>query len=473
MFPKLAQFRTPQALRERLAELGCELPVDPEPLSRKQGSPLAAPLTFGPLRAANRWCVQPMEGWDAREGRPSEHTHRRWRRFGLSGAKLIWGGEAVAVRPEARAHERQLIASDGTLGDLAALRESLLDGHRQRVGSAEGLVVGLQLTHSGRYAVGDGGPPRRAFEHPQLDEPATPGPLWTDDQLRRLVDDYSAAAGLAARAGFDFVDLKACHGYLLHELLSAHTRPGPYGGELVNRARLLFEIIERLRAEHPELLIGVRLSAFDTAPVTRPGLGAAERLPAPPVPYRHGFGVDARDPRGIDLSEALELARELATRGVTALNVSGGCPYTNPHVLRPAAFPPSDGYPPPEDPLVGVARHVQATRALTRAAPRLVIVGSGYSYLQQFVPHVAQAVLRDGWADGIGLGRMVLAYPELPADVLEGRPLDRKRLCRTLSDCTTAPRAGLLSGCFPLDDYYRRLPEAQRLREAKHRGSEV
>lgn len=468
MFPKLAQIRTPDALRARLAELDCELPVDDGPLSAAAGSPLAEPLQFGALRAKNRWCVQPMEGWDAQEGRPSEHTHRRWRRFGRSGAGLVWGGEAVAVRPDARAHAVQLLASTETLGDLAALRETLIAGHRERMGSVEGLVIGLQLTHSGRYAVGDGGPPRRAFHHPLLDDGRPTGPPWTDDELARLVDDYASAASLAARAGFDFVDVKACHGYLLHELLGARMRPGRYGGELPNRTRLLSEITARIRAEQPALLIGVRLSAFDTAPITRPGLRGGAMLPPAEAPYDLGFGVDRQAPQRVDWSEALQVVSWLAQQGVTAVNVSGGCPYTNPHILRPAAFPPSDGYPPPEDPLIGVARHVAATRAVKAAAPDLVVVGSGYSYLQSYAPHVAQAVIRAGWADSIGLGRMMLAYPELPADTLDGLPPERKRLCRTLSDCTTAPRNEMLSGCFPLDDYYARLPEAERLKAAKH-----
>ena len=135
--------------------------------------------------------------------------------------------------------------------------------------------------------------------------------------------------------------------------------------------------------------------------------------------------------------------------------ISAGSPYYNPHLQRPALFPPSDGYLPPEDPLVGVARHLAITADLKRYRPSLAVVGSGYSYLQEWLPHVAQAVVRSGAADFVGLGRLALSYPEMPADVLAGRPLDRKRLCRTFSDCTTAPRNGLVSGCYPLDPFTR------------------
>jgi hypothetical protein len=95
------------------------------------------------------------------------------------------------------------------------------------------------------------------------------------------------------------------------------------------------------------------------------------------------------------------------------------------------------------------------------------MVGTAYSYLQDYVPHVAQAVVRVGWIDAVGVGRMVLAYPKLPADSLLHGRLDRKHICRTFSDCTTAPRNGMISGCFPLDPYYKGLPEAETLRTLK------
>jgi 2,4-dienoyl-CoA reductase-like NADH-dependent reductase (Old Yellow Enzyme family) len=147
--------------------------------------------------------------------------------------------------------------------------------------------------------------------------------------------------------------------------------------------------------------------------------------------------------------------------------VTAGSPYYNPHMQRPALFPPSDGYLPPEDPLVGVARQIEATARLKRAFPALAIVGSAYTYLQEWLPHVAQHTVRAGMTDFVGLGRMVLSYPDLPADVLAGRPLQRKRVCRTFSDCTTGPRLGLVSGCYPLDDFYKAHPDAEKLRSLK------
>jgi 2,4-dienoyl-CoA reductase-like NADH-dependent reductase (Old Yellow Enzyme family) len=188
------------------------------------------------------------------------------------------------------------------------------------------------------------------------------------------------------------------------------------------------------------------------------------------LPYEFGFGVDVNDPLAIDLTEPLELMRMLVDRGVAMINITCGSPYYCPHLQRPAIFPPIDGYQPPEDPLVGVWRQIDVVRQGKAQLAEMPVVGSGYSYLQEFLPHVAQATVRLGWTDFVGLGRMVLAYPELPADVLAGRTLERKRICRTFSDCTTAPRSGLISGCYPLDPHYKTLPERQKLIEIKQQA---
>jgi 2,4-dienoyl-CoA reductase-like NADH-dependent reductase (Old Yellow Enzyme family) len=184
--------------------------------------------------------------------------------------------------------------------------------------------------------------------------------------------------------------------------------------------------------------------------------------------YSCAFGL-LRDDAHMDeaLEDARAFLRLLESLDVRWVCVTAGSPYYNPHVQRPALFPPSDGYEPPEDPLRGVARHLLATARLKAEFPRVAIVGSGYSYLQEWLPHVGQAVVRAGEADFVGLGRLVLSYPDLPADVIAGRPLQRKRICRTFSDCTSAPRNGLVSGCFPLDPFYTKHPDAEKLRHAK------
>jgi 2,4-dienoyl-CoA reductase-like NADH-dependent reductase (Old Yellow Enzyme family) len=435
-----------------------------------------------------------MEGWDGqRDGTPSQLTLRRWRHFGSSGAKLIWGGEAAAVQHDGRANPNQLLATADHRAGLATLLAELRGAHQAKYQRTDDLLVGLQLTHSGRYARPNGPrlEPRIACHHPLLDartgiDPRDDSAIWTDADLEQLIERFVAAAGVARDVGFDFVDIKACHGYLLHEFLSARDRPGPFGGDLTGRARLLCEIVARVRDAYPRLLVGVRLSAFDTVPFESPkeALGEVDQngdrqnddnelargQPANHahlLPYRWAFGAAADNPVRHDLTETRELLARLHALGVGLFNVSAGSPYYNPHVQRPAWYPPSDGYPPPEDPLVGVVRQIEATRACKQAVPSAIIVGSGYSYLQEYLPHVAQAVVREGWVDSVGLGRMVLSYPELPADVLTGKPLARPRICRTFSDCTTGPRKGLVSGCYPLDAYYKGLPAAEALRDAK------
>ena len=245
-------------------------------------------------------------------------------------------------------------------------------------------------------------------------------------------------------------------------------RPGMFGGDFAGRTRLLTTIIGRIQAEIPGLMVTVRLSIFDTPPY-KAGQGVGEPMEfVNLLPYDLGFGVNKDNPLLIDLDEPLRLLGMLQELGVVAVNVSCGSPYYNPHVQRPAIFPPSDGYQPPEDPLAGVARQIHVARRCKEAYPGLPMVGTGYSYLQDFVPLVAQAVVREGWIDAVGLGRMILSYPELPADCLIRGQIARKRICRTFSDCTTAPRNGLVSGCYPLDPFYKALPQADQLRAIKN-----
>jgi 2,4-dienoyl-CoA reductase-like NADH-dependent reductase (Old Yellow Enzyme family) len=474
-YPKIAQFQDRDSLLEHIDQLGIELPCDPHVLTAASGSPLAESWSFGGRSVGNRWCIQPMEGWDAgRDGSPSERTIRRWQNFGLSGAKLIWGGEAAAVRVDGRANPHQTLATLSNEQGLARLLTALQDAHRQQFGQLDDLVVGLQLTHSGRFCRPHDKKlqPRIAYHHPLLDEkfaiqPDDDAIVWSDEELEQLIDDYRDAALLAERVGFDFVDIKACHGYLLHEFLSARTRPGKFGGDLQGRSLLLRTIIERVQQACPGLLIGVRLSLFDTPPFVTSRSSGQPMDFAELLPYQYGFGVSPENPMEMDLAEPLELIGELIKVGVAAINLSCGSPYYNPHLMRPATFPPSDGYFPPEDPLIGVARQVRAARLCKQAYPECPMVGSGYSYLQDYLPQVAQAVSREGWIDSVGLGRMVLSYPQLPHDTLTTGELKRKQICRTFSDCTTAPRNGLESGCFPLDPFYKQHADAAQLRAIK------
>lgn len=467
VYPRIATLKTAGAFRAHLAASGIALDFDDD-LAPAGKSPLAEPIDIDGVRVGNRFCVLPMEGWDGtRDGRPSEHTRRRWERFGLSGAKFIWGGEAAAVRHDGRASPNQLLISEANLPAIADLRETLVRSHRDRFGSNadSDLYIGLQLTHSGRYAkpnASDRPEPLAAAPHPVLDRRVPNGVgIITDDDLDSLVDEFVAAAGRAARAGFRFVDVKLCHGYLGHELIGSRYRPGPYGGSIDNRLRFPRRIIEGIRAAVPGLAIGVRLSAFDVVPYRKGTDAVGEPDDAPAKAELPGFGVLPADDRlDAALADARALIGMLESLGVRMINVTGGSPYYCPHVQRPAYFPPADGYLPPEDPLRGVARQIAATAALKAAFPGMTFVGSAYSYLQEWLPHVGQFAVRTGMTDFVGLGRVMLSYPELAADVLEGRSLQRGLVCRTFSDCTTGPRLGHISGCYPLDTYYKQMPHA-------------
>lgn len=487
-YPKIGGLRSVSAFQSHLRDLGIEIPCDDTLESAPESSlarPMNVPLgdsTDSRFTVANRFAIQPMEGWDGTaNGKPTENTVRRWRRFGESGAKIIWGGEAVAVRFDGRANPNQLVMNEANQDAITGLRESLAAAHVEAIGSDDGLLVGLQLTHSGRFARPNDKKrlePAILYHHPILDRKfgiSDDHPLLTDDDILHLVDDFVLAAKRAQACGFRFVDLKHCHGYLGHEFLSAFTRPGLYGGSLENRTRFLREIVDGIRAEAPGLGIGVRLSAFDIVPYKpdpyqstpgRLGPGIYETY-CDAMPYRYAFGVNQDQPTDLDLSETVALFEILRDLNIRFVNITAGSPYYNPHIQRPALYPPSDGYQPPEDPLIGVARQMEVVRYLKQLFPDFAIVGTAYTYLQEYLPYVAQAAVRKGWTDFVGLGRMVLSYPDLPRDMLSGGPIQTKRLCRTFSDCTTAPRNGLVSGCYPLDPYYKRSPEMAILADIK------
>ncbi|MBL8818773.1 MAG: NADH:flavin oxidoreductase [Planctomyces sp.] len=472
-YPRVATFKTAEEFLERLAELEIDLPLDPV-LPEGSANALAAPLTSTAGKIGNRFCILPMEGWDGTtDGQPTDLTRRRWENFGRSGAKLIWGGEAVAVRHDGRANPNQLLINDANLSSLEELRTLLERRHREEFGNTDDLLIGLQLTHSGRYSKPNSKTrmePRTGYRHPILDRRLgieDDSRMLTDSDLDQLIEDFVIAAKLTEKAGFRWIDIKHCHGYLGHELLSGFDRPGKYGGSFENRTRFLRNIVAGVKAECSSLKMGVRVSVFDFVPF-QPG-PEADRTgrPAQTGEYMYAFGGD-RTGQGIDLAEPVQFLELLRELGIDLVCTTCGSPYYNPHIQRPALFPPSDGYQPPEDPLVGVHRQISVTALIKQQCPEAIIVGSGYSYLQEWLPNVGHAVVRLGMVDSVGLGRMVLSYPELPADVLRGQVIQRKKICRTFSDCTTAPRNGIVSGCFPLDPFYKSMPERELLVQAKH-----
>ncbi len=428
-------------------------------------APLFRSIQVGPFRVGNAFCVQPMEGCDGTlDGLADDLVFRRYDRFGAGGAKLIWG-EATAVVEEGRANPRQLLINDQTAPGLGKMLQICRQAHRRVYGCDDDLLVGLQLTHSGRYSCRK---PLIAVHDPILDpriivDKATGKtidaayPLLDDDYLKRLVNHYVRAAKLAQQLGYQFVDVKQCHRYLLSEMLAAKTRPGPYGGSLENRTRLARDIITAIRAEAPGLMIATRINVYDCIPYR---MQAASNVGEPcphELPLECAWGTNPHDPLEPDLTEPIAWIGEMARLGVALVNVSMGSPYATPHVIRPYEYPPPDGYATPEHPLIGVARHFRLTAELQQTFPQLPIVGSGYSYLQEYLIYAAAANVRDGRTTFAGVGRATLAQPDFVRQLQEHGKLDRKRICRTFSYCTALMRSKhnelgqFATGCPPFD----------------------
>lgn len=472
-YSRIAQLKTADDLKNYLSQHAVTLGFD-EALAENENSYFKQTITLKSGSViGNRLCILPMEGWDGTtDGKPTDFVKRRWRNFAISGAKLLWGCEAVAVDPSGRANPNQLIMSDANFPDFVALHQLIIDNHAEKFGNTNDLMIGLQLTHSGRFCKPHDSKKFESkilYTHPVLNKKFNLGddyPVMSDNDIDELIEKYIKAAVLAQKAGFDFVDVKHCHGYLGHEFLSAVDREGKYGGSFENRTRFFRNIVEGIQKNAPGLQIGVRLSSFDFVPFKK----GPDDVGIPDLkegdPYKYAFGGDGSG-LGIDLTETKKFLQQAESMGIQLICITAASPYYNPHLTRPALFPPSDGYSPPEEPLAGVARIIKATAELKNAFPGLFIVGSGYSYLQEWLPNVGQYVLRNKMADFIGFGRMTLSYPTMPDDIVNGRPLERKQICRTFSDCTTAPRNGIISGCYPLDLFYKNLPQAEQLKEAK------
>ena len=477
-YPRIPTFKTAAQFRAHLAEIGADIEIDDSILAAPE-SPLAQPAEYHGHRIGNRWCILPMEGWDCLpDGSPSELTRRRWLHFAASGAKLLFGCEACAVMESGRSNTRQLMITPRTMPALRRLREEMVALHAEKFGTADDLYIGLQLTHSGRFSHPHDDAklePVTAYAHPLLDEKfhCSAADVVSDGEIQNIIRHFIDAARLAQEAGFDFVDIKMAHGYLGHEFLSAWTRPGAYGGSFENRTRFFREIVEGIRREVPGMELGMRFSIFDCLPFEKgkDGVGVPmERGDIGVGHYSFAFGGDGSG-LGYDLAEPvrfLELAHSL---GVDLVCTTICSPYYNPHFQRPAYYPVSDGYLPPEEPILGAARHIRAVAEVRRRLEGrgMLFIGAGYTCLQEYLVPAGQAAVRAGRTDFVGIGRMVLAYPELCADTLAGRPLATRRICRTFGDCTTAPRNGMVSGCYPLDEFYKCRPECARVREVKRK----
>ena len=462
---KFFKYKSLDEIREDVRRLGLSIEFSDE-LER-----IFEPVSLFGRRAGNAMTVQPMEGCDGTlDGRPDELTFRRYQRFSRGGAKVIWG-EATAVTEDGRANPRQLWINDNTWEDFARLADLMRREHKNRFRHVDDFIIGLQLTHSGRWSHRR---PVIAVHNPLID-PFTfidkkkrvsipeDYPVISDDELQRLEDAFVHAARLAQKAGFDFIDLKQCHSYLLNELLGARTRDGAYGGPFENRTRFIRNVVSRIREEAPGLALASRINIYDGIPWVcdaRTRTGSPVTLEKPPT---DGFGIDPSNAFEIDYTEPIRLIRMLKDLGVDFFNLSMGSPYYNAHIGRPYEKPAPDMYEAPEHPLIGVDRHFRATSTIKAALPDAVVVGTGYSWLRFFFPHAAEANIRNNRVNFAGLGRGALAYPDFAADLMEKGELNRKKVCLAVSFCTALMRrkdnelGQFPAGCVPRDPVYTKI----------------
>jgi 2,4-dienoyl-CoA reductase-like NADH-dependent reductase (Old Yellow Enzyme family) len=397
-------------------------------------SPLRASMTLNGHILPNRICYQPMEGCDGTaEGAPDTLTRRRYLRFAKGGAGLIWF-EATAIVPEGRANPRQLWITEANVDAFAELVREIKAVCLAENGY-EPLVI-CQLTHSGRYSKPAGVPaPMIAYNRPivEKDHPIPAERIVSDGYLASLPARYAEAAALCVKAGFDGVDIKACHGYLLSELLNAYLRPGSYGGCFENRIRLMLDATRAVKAAVPaDFILSSRFNAYDG------------------YPHPYGFG-DSGTPGVPDLTEAVELSRRLVSEGMTLLNITMGCPYTNHEVNRPTTLAVEQA------PYDSILRMLKGAEAVQKACPEAAVVVSGLSYLGHLAAPVAAAGIGQGLFAVAGFGRQNFAYPELAADIVKGAGMKQKGLCLTCGKCTELMRAGRTPGCVIYDSLYTEL----------------
>lgn len=419
-------------LRVAIDELRLNIPVE------EDTSCLVSPVEVAGRTIPNAMAVQPMEGCDGKaDGSPDELTFRRYGRFGAGGAGVLWF-EACAVVPQGRANPRQIWLHKENKDAFARLLDDSRKAAVESMGAAHRPFAVLQLTHSGRYSRPVDVPrPIIAFHDPLLDrDRGIPAdyPVITDSELEALEDAYVEAAEFAFEVGFDAVDIKSCHRYLLNELLAGHTREGRYGGSYENRTRFLKNVVGKVYAAvGRDKIVTCRLGIHDAHP------------------YPYGWGMDPDDPMQPNLDEPKRLIRELYEMGMPLINITMGNPYFNPHVNRPYDRPIEGMTSPNEHPLVGVERLVGLTRQVQQAVPSMVMIGSGYSWLRNLWPYIAAGSIREGGMRIAGLGRQSFAYPWFAKEIVQTGRLDRRHTCIACSSCTQIMRDGGRSGCVPFD----------------------
>lgn len=422
-------FQTAFELLDRAGQLGIDIPF------AKDISILFEKTSVASRTLPNRFAVHPMEGFDSHpDGSPSDRGFRRYLRYAAGGSGLIWF-EAASVVPEGKSNPHQMMLTSTNLGQFKLLLEKIRDKAYESFGTGHDLFCVLQLTHSGRFSKPGGTPkPQVARLIPEMDRDESSIKILADGELDILQEQFVESAKLAYAAGFDAVDIKACHGYLVNDLLASFTRTNSkYGESFSNRTRFLLETVQKIHSEIPDIVLSVRLNIYD-------GLG-----------HPYGFGMASDGSLDVDLKEPTLLTQRLAESGCSLFNLTLGNPYKKPFLGRPFDRSVALSAVPNEHPLNGVGRLLQLTGQIQKSFPNIPCVGTGYSWLRQYFPHIGAAAVKRGDVSLVGLGRSSFAYPDAPKDLMEKGLLNRKKVCVTCSCCSELIRAGKPTGCVIRD----------------------
>lgn len=444
-------YKTLEEVKERAEELKVYLPFS------SSTDILKTPLKVGNVTFHNRMGIAPMEGADSLEdGSPSDYTIRRYVNEAIGGSALIWF-EAISIVPEGRSSKTQLLLTEENVESYKRMNEKIKEAGRKANGFEPYLI--MQANHSGRYSNPDNRPaPMIAYRHPQLEQyrAADDSCIVTDDYLKSLEESFGKAALLAKKAGFDAVDIKSCHGYLLAELLSAYDRPGQYGGNYENRTRLLKNGIKAAKVwEDENFQVTCRLGIYDG------------------YEYPWGFGVSEGSGLKPDLKEPIRLVKELyGNCGIQMMNLTMGNPYATTHVTRPFDM---GKYEPEEHPFTGIGRMIAGIGEVKKAVPEMVIFGSAPTYLRQFADLYTAGAVEEGFCDGMLFGRMAFADPDYANEIIKNGRIDPKRVCMTCGKCGDLIRDHKPTGCVIRDPktfmpFYKEFLEIKKKQPANFRG---
>lgn len=451
MAHEIFHYRSLAEIQEKAHELKVNLPF------AQTTDILTSSLQFGNVTVSNRMGIAPMEGADSLpDGSPSEYTLRRYIADAKGGSAVIWF-EAISIVEEGRSGKTQLLLTKENLENYKAFTSKIKEAGLKANGFEPYLI--MQANHSGRYSNPHNIPaPIIAYRNPELEQyrSADDSCKASDDYLKKLEEKFGEAAYLAKEAGFDAIDIKACHGYLLAELLSAYNRPGLYGGSFENRTRLLKNAIQAAKVyEDDRFMVTARLDIYD---------GYA---------YPYGFGVEINGSSEPNYDEPIRLVKELKdTYGLSMINLTMGNPYATTHITRPYNV---GKYIPDEHPLVGISRMINGIGTVKKAVPDIVIYGSAPSYMREYADLFTAGAIEKGLCDGMLFGRMSFADPDFANEIIHTGRINSKKVCIACGKCGDLIRAHKPTGCVIRNGeifmpFYKEFLELKKTQPKNYRG---